>query len=54
MRAPFELVVIDVAGPFFLSEAGNRYVLVVMDYFSKWPNVSSFPNQEAGSGQLNM
>ena len=37
----------DVAGPFPISNSGNRYVLVVMDYFSKWPEVYAIPNQEA-------
>lgn len=45
--APFERVAMDVAGPFPTSNAGNRYVLVVIDYFSKWPEVYALPNQEA-------
>lgn len=45
--APFERIAMDVAGPFPISSAGNRYVLVVMDYFSKWPEVYAIPNQEA-------
>ncbi len=32
--APFESVAIDVAGPFPKSQRGNRYILVVGDYFS--------------------
>ena len=39
----------DVAFPFPVSNAGNRYVLVVMDYFSKWPEVYAIPNQEANT-----
>ena len=45
--APFERIAMDVAGPFPVSNAGNRYVLVVMGYFSKWPEVYAIPNQEA-------
>ena len=45
--APFERVAMDVAGPFPMSKQGNKYVLVVMDYFSKWPEVYPIPNQEA-------
>ena len=45
--APFERIAMDVAGPFPTSDSGNRYVLVVMDYFSKWPEVYAIPNQEA-------
>ena len=40
---PFERIAMDVAGPFPVSNAGNRYVLVVMDYFSKWPEVYTYP-----------
>lgn len=45
--APFERIAIDIAGPFPETEKGNRYTLVVMDYFSKWPEVFAIPNQEA-------
>ncbi|XP_075168511.1 uncharacterized protein LOC142240690 [Haematobia irritans] len=45
--APFERIAMDVARPFPVSDSGNRYVLVVMDYFSKWPEVYAIPNQEA-------
>lgn len=44
---PFERIAIDIAGPFPKSKAGNRYILVAMDYFSKWPEVYAIPNQEA-------
>ncbi|XP_049302045.1 uncharacterized protein LOC105225932 isoform X1 [Bactrocera dorsalis] len=44
---PFERVTMDVAGPFPTSTAGNKYLRVVMDYFSKWPEVYALPNQEA-------
>ena len=47
--APFERVAINVAGPFPISKLGNKYVLVVMDYFSKWPEVYAIHNQEAGT-----
>ena len=37
--APFERIAMDVAGLFPVSNTGNRYVLVVIDYFSKWQEV---------------
>jgi hypothetical protein len=33
--APFERIVIDIAGPFPKSEQGNHYFLIAMDYFTK-------------------
>nr|WP_253310135.1 reverse transcriptase domain-containing protein [Rickettsia endosymbiont of Ceutorhynchus assimilis] len=44
---PFERIAIDVAGPFPESERGNKYILVIMNYFSKWPEVFAIPNQES-------
>lgn len=29
----------DIFGPFLKTELGNRYVLVPMDYYTKWPEV---------------
>ncbi|KAI5753631.1 hypothetical protein M8J77_001985 [Diaphorina citri] len=45
--APFERIAMDVAGPFPETNNGNRYILVIMDYFSKWPEAFAIPNQEA-------
>ena len=47
--APFERVAIDIAGPFPRSDQGNRYLLIAMDYFTKWPEVYAIPNQEAST-----
>ena len=37
----------DFMGPFPETESGNRHLLVVMDYFTKWPEAYALPNQEA-------
>lgn len=47
--APWERIALDIAGPFPVTEAGNKYVMVVMDYFTKWPEVFAIPNQEAST-----
>ncbi len=45
--APMERLAVDVMGPFPVSSRGNRYVLVVCDYFTKWTESFAMPNQEA-------
>ena len=42
-----ERIAIDVMGSFVLSDRGNRYLLVAMDYFSKWPEAYAIPRQDA-------
>ena len=44
--ASLERVAINVTGPLVRSTKGNCYLLVVMDYFSKWPEAYALPNQE--------
>lgn len=47
--APFERIALDVAGPFPRTKKGNRLILVVGDYFSKWTEAYAVPNQEAST-----
>jgi len=44
-----ERVGIDIAGPFPESDCGNKYILVAMDYFTKWVEAYAIPNQEAAT-----
>jgi hypothetical protein len=44
--APFERIAIDVAGTFPLSDKGNKYLLIAMDYFTKCPEDYALPKQE--------
>ena len=47
--APLERIAIDITGPLPKTDAGNRYVLVVADYFTKWTEAYAIPDQEAGT-----
>ncbi|GBM68306.1 Transposon Ty3-I Gag-Pol polyprotein [Araneus ventricosus] len=47
--APFERMTLDILGPFPVTTKGNRYVLVLMDYFTKWPEAIPIPDQEAST-----
>jgi len=44
--APFERIAMDILGPLPVSNRGNKYLLVVMDYFSKWPEVYPISDME--------
>ncbi|GFT79684.1 retrovirus-related Pol polyprotein from transposon 412, partial [Trichonephila clavipes] len=45
--APFERIAFDILEPLPRTASGNKYLLVVMDYFTKWPEVYPIPDQEA-------
>ncbi|XP_064827230.1 uncharacterized protein LOC135543829 [Oncorhynchus masou masou] len=38
---------VDVVGPFPTTDSGNRWVLMAMDYFTKWPEAYTLLDQEA-------
>ena len=40
---------LDIAGPFPTSNKGERYVLVVMDYFTRWAEAYPLRDQTAVS-----
>uniref|UniRef100_A0A3P9KF51 Integrase catalytic domain-containing protein n=1 Tax=Oryzias latipes TaxID=8090 RepID=A0A3P9KF51_ORYLA len=44
-----ERVGVDVLGPFPVTDAGNRYVIVAVDYFTKWPEAYAVPDQSAAT-----
>lgn len=43
VEGPFDRVAMDFVGPLKLTEKGNRYLLVVSDYLTKWPEVFATP-----------
>ena len=47
VRSPMQLVAVDLLGPFPQSPAGNSYILVTADYFTKWSEAYPLPNMEA-------
>ena len=34
--SPMEHIAIDMLGPLPITETGNKYILIVADYFTKW------------------
>lgn len=46
---PFELIGIDMVGPLKLTNSGNRYIIVMTEYLTKWVEAKAVPNKEAGT-----
>ena len=44
---PLERVHLDILGPFVTSRQGNKYVLSMVDQFSKWVELAAVPDQTA-------
>jgi len=44
---PLQVVAVDILGPLTESAAGNSYILMAGDYFTKWMEAYAIPNQEA-------
>lgn len=44
---PMERLAIDILGELPLTENGNRYIVVIADYFTKWTECFPMPNMEA-------
>jgi hypothetical protein len=47
VQGPFHKIGIDIKGPLPITSNGNRYILVAMDYFTKWPEAKAIPNTKA-------
>ena len=44
----FDLIAADICGPYSV-ENGNRYILVIREYLTKWPECYAIQNQETGT-----
>ena len=44
--SPMERIAVDVLGPLPKTRNGNKYLLICMDYFTKWPKGNPIANQE--------
>ena len=43
---PMQIVAMDILGPLPESHSGNRYILVIGEYFTKWVEAFPIPDQE--------
>ena len=44
---PMERIALDILGELPITDNGNRYILVISDYFTKWTEAFPMPNMEA-------
>ena len=44
---PFHRIGIDIKGPLPITTKRNRYIIVAMDYFTKWPEAKAINNMKA-------
>ena len=38
---------VDLIVPLLKSKSGNRYIITLVDYFSKWPEAAALPDKKA-------
>ena len=43
VHSPFYQIGIDFVGPLPITSDGNRYIIVAMDYLTKWPEAQATP-----------
>ena len=47
MGSPMQMEAVDILGTLPATSSGNKYVQVAGDYFTKWMEAYTIPNQEA-------
>jgi len=43
---PLEVIAMDIVGPLPPGKSGNKYILVVSDYFTRWVGAFGIPSQD--------
>jgi len=46
---PMERMAVDILGPLQVTERGNRFIVVIADYFTKWTEAFALPNHKAAT-----
>jgi hypothetical protein len=41
------MVGVDIMGPLAETKEGNKYIIVFMDYLTRWPEAFAMPDQSA-------
>ena len=49
---PMEFTIIDILSKLSITERGNRYILVIGDYFTKWTECNAITNMEESTVAL--
>src|SRR6266498_2857741 len=47
MKEPFYCIGIDIVGPLLITGSRNRYIVVAVDYFTKWPEAKAIKHANA-------
>ncbi len=47
VEGAFDLVAVDILGPFPVTNSGSRYIVVFSDYYTRWPEAFALPSCEA-------
>ena len=47
VEGAFDRVAMDILGPFPETHDGNRYIIVISDYYTRWPEAFALPSTEA-------
>jgi len=47
VQGPFYRIGIDIKGPLLITNSGNKYIVVAMNYFTKWPEAKVISNMQA-------